>query len=109
MKRVIALILLCSIMTVTAEEVNPEPYDKNEFHPVLQDVRRASIIFCGAYPLAYMYSTILGDTLLQSYMESDTVDEVEKENEEIELKLVSSLVLAGIVVLIDFIIEKFFR
>ena len=110
MKRVIAILLLiCSFNLYAEDELIPEPYEYEEFSPVLHDIRRASIIFCGAFPLGYMYSSFVGDSLLSNSDLFEGLDYTERNNKEIEVKLVSSLIFAGSVMIIDLIIEKFFR
>ena len=110
MSRIIFILLLLSTSLIYAEdEFTPEPYEYEEFSPVLHDIRRASIIFCGAFPLGYMYSSIIGDPILSSSGIYDDLDSSEQSNKEIEVKLISSLIFAGSVTIIDFIIEKFFR
>ena len=110
MNRIIIILMLLSISTLYGEESKtPVPYEYEEFSPVLHDVRRASIIFCGAFPLGYMYSSIIGDPILASSTLYDDLDSTEKSNKEIEVKLISSLIFAGSVTIIDFIIEQFFR
>lgn len=107
MRKIIAAILLVSTITLSAQESTtentPEPYEVDEFHPALYDARRASIIFCGAFPLGFMYTSIVSDSMMA---EPETSKD---EQERIEFKLVASLVFAGVVMLIDFIIEKFFK
>ncbi len=109
MKRVVAIILLITTTSLFCTENVPVPYESEEFNPILLDVRRASIIFCGAFPLGYMYSSVFGDEILANSDKYSDLDDVEKNNKEIEVKLVSSLIFAGVVMLIDFIIEKFFK
>lgn len=108
MRKIIAIILLITTTSVYCTDNTPVPYEEEEFGPVLLDVRRASVIFCGAFPLGYMYSSIISDYVLPESDQYNDLDEVEKSNEEIKDKLVSSLIFSGIVMLIDFIIEKFF-
>lgn len=108
-RKIIACILLISTISLSAQESTqesaPEPYEANEFHPALYDARRASIIFCGAFPLGFMYTSIVSDNMM-----GDTDFYKDKsEQERIEFKLLTSLVFAGIVMLIDFVIEKFFK
>lgn len=109
MKKIICIILILTTIGLFAEESVPEPYGQDEFHPILYDVRRASIIFCGAFPLGYMYSSIIGDQFFLKSDEFAGLDETERSNKEIETKLMSSLIFAGVVMFIDLIIEKFFR
>lgn len=110
MKRVIIIFCLCNTLFIYAEEkVIAEPYAYEEFSPILHDVRRASIIFCGAFPLGYMYSSIIGDPILAESDMFIDLDATDKSNEEIEIKLISSLIFAGTVMIIDLIIEKFFK
>ncbi|MGL1894121.1 MAG: hypothetical protein OCD02_21005 [Spirochaetaceae bacterium] len=113
MRKIIAILLICSTFYSFSETDididTPEPYELNEFHPILLDVRRASIIFCGAFPLGYMYSSLIIDPLLEDSTIYDDLDTDEKSNKEIETKLISSLIFAGIIMIIDLIIEKFFR
>lgn len=105
MKKIIAVILLFTTLSLSAENT-PEPYSDDEFLPVLHDVRRATVIFCGALPLGYMYSSIISGNFLT---DTDFYGELEEESDKVEFKLLSSLAFAGVVTLIDFIIEKFFR
>ena len=113
MEKVICIILiftnLCLFAAEPVAEPVAEPYQPNEFHPILQDIRRASIIFCGAFPLGYMYSSILGDPILVEMNQFPDLDETDKNNKEIEIKLISSLIFSGVVMLIDIIIEKIFK
>lgn len=109
MRRVIAILLLFTTLSLTAEEkkedLKPVPYEIDEFHPILRDIRRSSIIFCGAFPLGFMYTSIATDSLLS---ESDFYTD-KTEQEQIEFKLLTSLAFAGVVMLIDFVIEKIIR
>lgn len=109
MKKIIAILLLISTVSLAAQESSaenvPEPYEIDEFHPALYDARRASIIFCGAFPLGFMYTSLVSDNMLG---DSDFYKD-KSEQERIEFKLAASLVFAGIVMLIDFVIEKFFK
>ena len=111
MKRVISiflLLILCFNINAADKVITPEPYTDEEFSPVLKDARRASIIFCGAFPLGYLYTSLLADTYISVYDPYGDLDSSEKSNKEFELKLFSGLIFAGIVTIIDFIIEKFF-
>lgn len=107
MKKIISIILLFTTLSLgLGAENTPEPYSDEEFVPVLHDVRRATVIFCGALPLGYMYSSIVSDNFLT---DSDIYGGLEEESDKVEFKLLSSLAFAGLVTLIDLIIEKFFR
>jgi len=108
-KKLIALLLIFSCLNLYSEEAVAEPYKADEFSPVLHDIRRASIIFCGAFPLGYMYSSIIMDPVFNSSGVYNDLDEIEKNNKEIETKLISSLIFSGLIMFIDFIIEKVFR
>ncbi|OQY37700.1 MAG: hypothetical protein B6229_07950 [Spirochaetaceae bacterium 4572_7] len=109
MKKIIAIFLLITTFTLYGLPENqskePVPYADNEFPPILYDIRRSSIIFCGAFPLGYMYSSIAADHILSPNSEYGTMDDDGK----IEYKLISSLVFSGVIMFIDLIIEKFFR
>lgn len=110
MRKIILITLIFNAIFIYAdEEIVAEPYLYEEFHPVLHDIRRASIIFCGAFPLGYMYSSVIGDPILEDSDMFIDLDATEKSNKEIEIKLISSLIFAGTVMIIDLIIEKFFR
>lgn len=110
MRRIIAALLLFSVLSLSAQEKKeekyiPDPYEIDEFHPVLHDIRRSTIIFSGAFPLGYMYSTMLADSALSStdfYTDKD-------EQEKVEFKLLTALSFAGFIMLIDFIIEKIIK
>lgn len=109
MKRVVAIILLITTTSLFCTENTPVPYEREEFNPILLDIRRASIIFCGAFPLGYMYSSTVIDYILPENDKYSNLDDLDKNNKEIEDKLVSSLIFAGMIMIIDFIIEKFFK
>ncbi len=109
MKKIISIILIISSMNLFSAEIIPEPYKKDEFPKYLLDIRRATVIFCGAIPLGYMYSSIVGDVIIdESGILADIEDE-EINNKKIELKILSSLIFAGVVMIIDLIIEKLFK
>lgn len=117
MKRILAVILLFSTLNLFGENKKttptpvPEPYEKEEFSPVLHDVRRATVVFAGALPLGYMYSSIACDSfIINSDYELDgsTYSDLD-DSDKVAVKLVSSLSFALVVTLIDLIIEKFFR
>ena len=53
-----ALCLLCASQFLFAEDFPPEPYGKNEFHPVFTGLRRAEIITLGAIPFVTFNVTL---------------------------------------------------
>ncbi|MGP1459857.1 MAG: hypothetical protein ACTTKL_11230 [Treponema sp.] len=50
--------LLQPAQFLSAEDFPPEPYGKDEFHPVLKDLRRAEIITLGAIPFVTFNVTL---------------------------------------------------
>jgi len=101
--RVVAIILLLVIpFNLTCQEIKPEEYDFNEFPQAAKDLRRGSIIFLGAFPVGFMYLSLVSDSFLGSVNEYRSLDDQTK----IEYKLIGALIFSGIVTLIDFIIEK---
>lgn len=109
-KLLILLILICFTGQLAAENRNvPEPYRDEEFPTWMHDLRRGSTVFCGALPFGYMVSSGLYDAALDSggFIEQDFYASMD-DNEKIEFKLMSTVVFALSVTLIDFIIEKLF-
>ncbi len=106
MHKIIFILLMFLTFSLYSEERVAEPYRKDEFLPVFHDIRRASIIFCGAFPLGYMYASIIEDPIFSQSIAFDDLEENEKNNKQIEIKLISSLIFASIVMIIDLIIEK---
>lgn len=47
-----------SFSMLFAQTQSPEPYSKDEFHPVLKDLRRAEIITLGAIPFVTFNVTL---------------------------------------------------
>lgn len=113
MRRILAVILLFSTLNLFGDNTTPtpEPYQKDEFLPVFHDLRRATVVFAGALPLGYMYSSIACDSFIVNSdfeLAGSTYDEL-SDNDQISVKLVSSVSFALVVTIIDMIIEKFFR
>lgn len=102
MRRILSLILLFSTLSLFCE-TTPEAYNYEEFHPILQGARRATVVFSGALPLGYMYSSIVSDNFLSE--DDNEIYGSLDDDEKIEFKLVSSLIFAGVVTLVDLIIE----
>lgn len=111
MKRLLAIILLFSTLNLYGDNT-PEPYRDDEFLPVFHDIRRASIIFCGALPLGYMYSSIACDFYFQEnpeYQLNGSSYSDLNDSDKVAVKIVSSISFALVITIIDMIIEKFFR
>ena len=58
MKKILACMLILTTLSLSSQEKVPEPYMPEEFHPALHDIRRGSIIFCGAFPSFYFWYLI---------------------------------------------------
>lgn len=106
MRRIIAIFLLFTTISLFSETA-PEPYNYDEFPIALQRVRRATVVFSGALPLGYMYSSIVSDNFL-SEPDNEVYGSLD-DNEQVEFKLMSSLIFAGVVTLVDLIIEIIYR
>lgn len=83
-RRAIAVLLLFCILVQTipaqsapaeSEDNSPIPYQKDEFSPFLQDLRRAEIVAVGILPFAYLVSSLsfdLGRYIYLSISEPET-------------------------------------
>lgn len=106
MKKIISILLIFLTLNLYCEN-EPEAYNYDDFHPVLLGVRRASVVFVGALPLGYMYSSIVSDNFL-SEPDNELYGSLD-DSEKVEFKLASSLIFAGLVTVIDLVIEYLFR
>jgi hypothetical protein len=59
MKKAVLLLLIFLPLVVFPQE--PVPYEPEEFSPVLRGIRRAEIISVGAFPFAFLLTSVLYD------------------------------------------------
>ena len=86
----------------TKEENLPEPYTKDEFSPALRDLRRAEIIFFGAFPISFFFSSIGYDISKGILKENYRFDD----QEEKKAIILSSVILSSVVVALDYFLGK---
>ncbi|MDC7221123.1 MAG: hypothetical protein PQJ59_14400 [Spirochaetales bacterium] len=112
MKRLFILILLAAFLfscattgsssTSTTTDTEPVPYEEDEFAPGLIKLRRAEVLFFGALPLFYMFTSLGYDT----YYDMTSADAPSSTNTELGQKFAITVSLSGILALADFIVGE---
>ena len=82
-----------------ANEERYEPYQEDEFPPLLHQFRRSEVLFFGSFPLSYLYSNL--GYFAYSEMTGHSLDA----NTKNQVLLYTSLSISLTVVLIDLILD----
>jgi len=108
LKRFLSLILLILMILSCASapsavpsaegDREPVPYGKDEFSPGLVKLRRAEVLFFGALPLFYMFTSLGYDLAVQ--------DPPAETNDVLGQKMGITLSLSGLLSLADFIVGE---
>ncbi len=83
-------------------ESEPVPYQEDEFSPALGKLRRGEVLFFGALPLFYMFTSLGYDMYFDMSSASPPADT----NDVLGQKMSISVSLSGILALADFIVGE---
>ncbi|MDC7223205.1 MAG: hypothetical protein PQJ60_05645 [Spirochaetales bacterium] len=86
----------------SSESGDPVPYEEGEFSEGLLKLRRGEVLFFGALPLIYMFSSLGYDT----YYDLVDADPPSDSNTELGQKFTITLSLSALLALADFIVGE---
>lgn len=119
-KKIFCFVLFCFILIFSTfsetdddyEDLVPEEYGEDEFHPILRDIRRAEVILIGSFPFTVLFSSLGFE--LYDYASSgfDSASapfsgaEGVRSGDETKKILLTALCISAAITITDFIIGK---
>lgn len=88
-----------------SDKTTPLPYQREEFPEWLHDLRRFEIILVGSFPISFLGTTLIYDTV-RDYGFNNAPTTAAESQEDITNKILISIGVSGAIAITDFIIHK---